>query len=127
MILSDLPNLLKKEYKILNALELDIKLKYPYLNFPSFPPKRVFRFTDNTIEERKNKFNHFLYFINHKMNIYSIPEIIEFLNFDKDTLNILLKKKNMIAQKNFQDEFNYYNIINNNKSLNKVMSTLNLN
>ena len=30
MILSDLPNLLKKEYKILNALELDIKLKYPY-------------------------------------------------------------------------------------------------
>ena len=119
--------IINKRYSDFEQLYLKLYKKYPFINFPSFPPKRVFRFTDNTIEERKNKFNHFLYFINHKMNIYSIPEIIEFLNFDKDTLNILLKKKNMIAQKNFQDEFNYYNIINNNKSLNRVMSTLNLN
>ena len=48
---------INKRYSDFEKLYLLLYKKYPYLNFPSFPPKRVFRFTDNTIEERKNKFN----------------------------------------------------------------------
>ena len=115
-----------KRYSDFEKLYLLLYKKYPYLNFPSFPPKRVFRFTDNTIEERKNKLNNFLYFINNKINIYKNPEIINFFNFDSDILEIYAKNKSMINHKNSEEDLNFVNMINNYKGLNRVMSSYNL-
>ncbi len=115
-----------KRYSDFEKLYLLLYKKYPYLNFPSFPPKRVFRFTDNTIEERKNKFNNFLYFINHKINFYKNPEIINFFDFNSDILQIYAKNKSMINNKNSQEDLNYFNMINNYNGMNRVMSSNNL-
>ncbi len=115
-----------KRYSDFEKLYLLLYKKYPYLNFPSFPPKRVFRFTDNTIEERKNKLNNFLYFINNKINIYKNPEIINFFNFDSDILEIYAKNKSMINHKNSEEDLNFVNMINNYKGLNRVMSSYNI-
>ena len=117
---------IQKRYSDFEKLYLLLYKKYPYLNFPSFPPKRVFRFTDNTIEERKNKLNNFLYFINNKINIYKNPEIINFFNFDSDILEIYAKNKSMINHKNSEEDLNFVNMINNYKGLNRVMSSYNL-
>ena len=115
-----------KRYSDFEKLYLLLYKKYPYLNFPSFPPKRVFRFTDNTIEERKNKFNNFLNFINHKINFYKNPEIINFFNFDSDILEIYTKNKSMISNKSSQEDLNFFNMINTYNGLNRVMSSYNL-
>ena len=117
---------INKRYSDFEKLYLLLYKKYPYLNFPSFPPKRVFRFTDNTIEERKNKFNNFLYFINHKINFYKNPEIINFFDFNSDILQIYAKNKSMINHKNSQEDLNYFNMINNYNGMNRVMSSNNL-
>ncbi len=117
---------INKRYSDFEKLYLLLYKKYPYLNFPSFPPKRVFRFTDNTIEERKNKFNNFLYFINHKINFYKNPEIINFFDFNSDILQIYAKNKSMINNKNSQEDLNYFNMINNYNGMNRVMSSNNL-
>ena len=118
--------IINKRYSDFEQLYLKLYKKYPFINFPSFPPKRVFRFTDNTIEERKNKFNNFLYFINHKINFYKNPEIINFFDFNSDILQIYAKNKSMTNNKNSQEDLNYFNMINNYNGMNRVMSSNNL-
>ena len=72
-----------------------ISKKFHHL--PPFPPKRLFRFSNATITERRIRFERYLNYLVSKVNICKFPELIDFLNIDKETVEIFIKNNNMIS------------------------------
>ena len=72
-----------------------ISKKFHHL--PPFPPKRLFRFSNATITERRTRFERYLNYLVSKVNICKFPELIDFLNIDNETVEIFIKNNHMIS------------------------------
>ena len=116
-----------KRYTDFANLHIILSKKYNFLDFPPFPPKRLFKFSESTITERKIHFEEYLNFIIKKINIFKSPEIIEFLDIDNQVIEIFFKNNSMLNQNSQKDDINYYNVINSLNSNIKISSSLNSN
>lgn len=85
---------------------LSIKLK----GLPEFPPKRLFKISEDTIQERKTMFENYLNTLFKNVNIYSYPEIIEFIEIDKDLLVLFVKNNTMIETNSSAVVNRYYSM-----------------
>ena len=88
---------LKKRYSEFYDLNQKLIQKIPELN-KLFPPKRFFKNSESTIEERKNCFNQYLHFLFKKKNIFSLNEVVDFIQIDKKILELYIKKHAMVKQ-----------------------------
>ena len=116
-----------KRYTDFANLHIILSKKYNFLDFPPFPPKRFFKFSESTITERKIHFEEYLNFIIKKINIFKSPEIIEFLDIDNQVIEIFFKNNSMLKQNSQKDDINYYNVINSLNSNGKICSSVNSN
>ena len=94
---SDFENL---NYIISNYYEID-KL---------FPPKRFFKNSDSTIEERKKKFNNYLYFLLNNFDILKNKELIKFFKIDEKIIDLYLKNSSMISNEYALKQNNYLSL-----------------
>ena len=94
---SDFENL---NYIISNYYEID-KL---------FPPKRFFKNSDSTIEERKKKFNNYLYFLLNNFDILKNKELIKFFKIDEEIIDLYLKNSSMISNEYALKQNNYLSL-----------------
>jgi hypothetical protein len=63
---------------------------------PEFPQKRIFSLTSETINERKIAFEFYLNFIFKNFNICVYPEILDFIELEKDLLNLFMINNSVI-------------------------------
>ena len=88
---------IKKRYSEFHVLNQKLILKCPELN-KLFPPKRFFKNSEETIEERKTCFNKYLQFLFRKKNIFSLNEVLDFIQIEKKIIELYIKKHTMIRQ-----------------------------
>ena len=89
--------IVKKRYSEFYDLNQKINQKIPEIN-KLFPPKRFFKNSEDTIEERKICFNKYLNFLFKKKNIFSLNEVLDFIQMDKKILELYIKKHTMVRQ-----------------------------
>ena len=89
--------IIKKRYSEFYDLNQILIQKIPELN-KLFPPKRFFKNSESTIEERKNCFNKYLYYLFEKTNIFSLNEVMDFIQMDKKIIELYIKKHAMVKQ-----------------------------
>lgn len=77
-------------------VQLDKVLKEKDLVLPPFPPKRIFKNSQSTINERKEKLTVYLSTLLQSVNIWKYQEIIDFIELDIEVLDLLIKKNMMI-------------------------------
>ena len=94
--------IVKKRYSEFYELNKVIMQKIPEIN-KLFPPKRFFKNSEDTIEERKTYFNKYLRFLFKEKNIFSFNEVLDFIQIEKKIVELYIKKHTMIKQ----DEDNY--------------------
>jgi len=63
---------------------------------PEFPQKRIFSLTSETINERKIAFEFYLNFLFKNFNICVYPEILDFIELEKDLLNLFMINNSVI-------------------------------
>ena len=125
--------IIKKRYSEFYELNQKIKQKIPEIN-KLFPPKRFFKNSEDTIEERKICFNKYLSFLFKNNNIFSFNEVLDFIKMEKKILELYIKKHTMVRQdqdnnffQSLKRSFNHM-IINENKEKSKsVGENLNIN
>ena len=61
------------------------------------PPKRLFKNSDSTIQERKKKFNNYLYFLLNNLDVLKNKELIKFFKIDEEIIDLYLKNSSMIS------------------------------
>ena len=88
----------KKRYSDFERLHSSLIKLIP--NLPMFPPKRFFKNSDETIEERRKMFNRYLKFLFTKTHIFSYQEILDFIKIDKKVLELFIKKHSMLLAEN---------------------------
>ena len=106
---------IKKRYSDFERLNKNLSRIFPDL--PMFPPKRIFKNSDETIEERRKMFNKYLKYILTKTNIFAYQEILDFIKIDKKVLELFIKKHSMMLVDNGKDK---------NSSLNSSFNKLNM-
>lgn len=79
---------IKKRYSEFEELNKILTTKIS--NLPEFPQKRLFSASDDTISERKKKFENYLNHLFRNINICIYPEILEFIKLEKDLLNLFM-------------------------------------
>lgn len=84
--------------KIKGALDLD------------FPPKRIFKNSESTISERKEKLETYLNYLFRNVNICLHDEVLEFLEVEKELLALLMKNNTMIESKTSVAVKRYYSM-----------------
>ena len=89
--------IIKKRYSEFYELNQKLIHKIPELN-KLFPPKRFFKNSEDTIEERKNSFNKYLHFLFKKKNIFSLNEVLDFIKIEKKIVELYIKKHTMVKQ-----------------------------
>ena len=125
--------IIKKRYSEFYELNQKINQKIPEIN-KLFPPKRFFKNSEDTIEERKICFNKYLSFLFKNNNIFSFNEVLDFIKMEKKILELYIKKHTMVRQdqdnnffQSLKRSFNHM-IINENKEKSKsVGENLNIN
>ena len=75
-----------------------------------FPPKRFFKNSDSTIEERKKKFNNYLYFLLNNFDILKNKELIKFFKIDEEIIDLYLKNSSMISNEYALKQNNYLSL-----------------
>ena len=93
---------IKKRYSEFYELNQKIIQKIPEIN-KLFPPKRFFKTSEDTIEERKICFNKYLRFLFKEKNIFSFNEVLDFIQIEKKIVELYIKKHTMVKQ----DQDNY--------------------
>ena len=93
---------IKKRYSEFYELNQKLLDKIPDIN-DLFPPKRFFKNSEDTIAERKNCFNKYLFILFRKKNIFSLNEVLDFIQIDKKIVELYIKKHTMVRQ----DQDNY--------------------
>jgi hypothetical protein len=93
---------IKKRYSEFYELNQKLLDKIPDIN-DLFPPKRFFKNSEDTIAERKKCFNKYLYILFRKKNIFSLNEVLDFIQIDKKIVELYIKKHTMVRQ----DQDNY--------------------
>ena len=94
--------IVKKRYSEFYDLNQKIIQKIPEIN-KLFPPKRFFKNSEDTIEERKTCFNKYLRFLFKKKNIFSFNEVLDFIQIEKKIVELYIKKHTMVKK----DQHNY--------------------
>ena len=76
--------------------QLHEKLSKKISNLPEFPQKRLFCINEETILERKIKFESYLNFIFKNVNICVYPEILDFIGMEKELLSLFMMNNSCI-------------------------------
>ena len=104
--------IVKKRYSEFLELNKVLSLKMPELN-KLFPPKRLFKNSEKIIEERKSFFNKYLQYLFKNKNIFTLPELLDFIQIEQKIIELYLKKHSMvkhdkdnITYKALKDHFN---------------------
>ena len=125
--------IVKKRYSEFYDLNQKIMPKIPEIN-KLFPPKRFFKNSEDTIEERKICFNKYLSFLFKKKNIFSFNEVLDFIQMEKKILELYIKKHTMVRQdqdncvfQSLKRSFNHMMIIENKEKSKSVGENLNIN
>ena len=85
---------IKKRYS--QFVELNNILSNKISCLPEFPEKRIFSLSEDVILERKIKFGKYLNYIFKNINICVYPEILEFIQMEKDLLNLFMINNSFI-------------------------------
>jgi hypothetical protein len=85
---------IKKRYSLFEELHNILCTKIT--NLPEFPQKRIFSLSLETINERKIKFEAYLNFLFKNINICVYPEILDFIELEKDLLNLFMINNSVI-------------------------------
>ena len=81
------------DFEILHSF-LTSKLQNP----PVLPPKRLFKTSDEVIEERRKMFNKYFKDLFTKSNILKYEEILNFIQIEKEVLELIMKKHSMMIK-----------------------------
>ena len=84
----------QKRYSEFNDLNQSLIKKIPEIN-KHFPPKRFFKNSDETIDERVRYFNNYLHCLFNEYNIFLFDEVIDFICIDKKILELAISKHTM--------------------------------
>lgn len=93
---------IQKRYSELYALNQSLIRKIPEIN-KHFPPKRFFKNSEETIDERIRYFNNYLHSLFNEYNIFLFDEVIDFICIDKKILELAISKHTM-GNKNKENE-----------------------
>jgi hypothetical protein len=104
---------LKKRYSNFVDLHRILQEKISTIKLIDFPPKRLFKNSENVILERKKKLEGYLNFLFKNVNICSYEEILNFIEIEKDLLLLLMKNNTMIENKTSLAMKKYYSLISN--------------
>ena len=85
----------KKRYEDFNKLNSILVNNIPEIK-EYFPPKRFFKNSENTINERIRYFKKYLKFLLNKINIFFFEDIINFIYLEKGMIGLFIKKYNML-------------------------------
>ena len=125
--------IVKKRYSEFYELNQKIMPKIPEIN-KLFPPKRFFKNSEDTIEERKICFNKYLSFLFKNKNIFSFNEVLDFIQMEKKILELYIKKHTMVRQDqdnsvfhSLKRSFNHMMLIENKEKSKSVGENLNIN
>ena len=86
---------LKKRYDEFSKLNSTLSVIIPELK-KLFPPKRLFKSTDDIISERIKLLTKFFNYIFSNINIFLIDEIIHFIGLKREIIILFMKKYNML-------------------------------
>ena len=89
--------IIKKRYSEFYALNKKLAEKMPELN-KLFPPKRFFKNSEKIIEERKSCFNKYLQYLFKNKNIFTLSELLDFIQIDQKIIELYIKKHTMVKQ-----------------------------
>ena len=81
-----------KRYSDFKNLKDSISENHYIINLPSFPEKKLFNKSAETINLRKSLLTDFMNFLLGKMKIQQLKEVIDFISIDKETLNLIYRK-----------------------------------
>lgn len=85
---------IQKRYSEFDALNQSLIRKIPEIN-KHFPPKRFFKNSEETIDERVKYFNKYLHILFNNYNIFLFEEVIDFICIDKKILELAMTKHTM--------------------------------
>lgn len=85
---------IKKRYSEFEEFHNSLSSKITSL--PELPPKRLFSLSTETINERKAKFEFYLNYIFKNVNICVYSEILDFIELDRDLLNLFIINNSVI-------------------------------
>jgi len=85
---------IQKRYSEFDALNQSLIRKIPEIN-KHFPPKRFFKNSEETIDERVKYFNKYLHVLFNNYNIFLFEEVIDFICIDKKILELAMTKHTM--------------------------------
>ena len=125
--------IVKKRYSEFYELNQKINQKIPEIN-KLFPPKRFFKNSEDTIEERRICFNKYLNFLFKNKNIFSFNEVLDFIQMEKKILELYIKKHTMVRQDkdncfflSLKRSFNHMIIMENKEKSKSVGENININ
>ena len=85
---------IQKRYSEFDALNQSLIRKIPEIN-QYFPPKRFFKNSEETIDERVKYFNTYLHKLFNNYDIFLFDEVIDFISIDKKILELAISKHTM--------------------------------
>ena len=88
---------IKKRFSEFYELNKKLSTKMPELN-KLFPPKRFFKTSEKTSEERKSYFNKYLQYIFKNKNIFTLDELLDFIQIEQKIIELYLKKHTMVKR-----------------------------
>ena len=122
----------KKRYSEFYELNKKLSEKIPELK-KLFPPKRVFKTSVKTIEERKEYFNNYLHFLFNNKNIFTLTELLDFIEIEQKIIELYLKKHTMvksdpdsITYKALKDQFDKMSLRTREEKSKSVGETINM-
>ena len=89
--------IVKKRYSEFYELNKKLSEKMPELN-KLFPPKRFFKNSEKIIEERKIYFNKYLHYLFKNKNIFTLTELLDFIQIEQKIIELYLKKHTMVKR-----------------------------
>jgi hypothetical protein len=102
---------------------LGVKVK----DLPELPPKRFFNMSDDTIKERKTMLESYLNFLFRNVNFYLYPEILEFIQIEKDLLSLFVKNNTFIESTSTNAVRLSYSLKNSTKRISKKSRSVDIN
>ena len=82
---------ISKRYTQMKEFYEYLKNLQPYLEFPSFPPKKLFSTAESTIIERKNSFEDLFSFVIQNIDILKYKKLKKFFKIKKNIIAIYIK------------------------------------
>ena len=89
--------IIKKRYSEFEILNNILNVKIPQVG-KLFPPKRFFKNSEETVQQRIKYFSKYMDYIFTNINIFDYPEICDFIQIDKKIIELLIKKHKMLKR-----------------------------